>query len=57
MSVTDKAVILKRVPIFSSLSDDELNALAKLAIERDFMSNESISVSYTHLTLPTNREV
>jgi CRP-like cAMP-binding protein len=42
LPVTDKAAILKRVPIFSGLSDDELNALAKLAIERNFMSNEFI---------------
>ncbi|HEX9975955.1 MAG TPA: Crp/Fnr family transcriptional regulator, partial [Dehalococcoidales bacterium] len=42
MPPTNKADILKRVPIFSSLPDDELEALAKLAVERNFMSNESI---------------
>jgi len=42
LPVTDKAEILKRVPIFSSLPDDELNALANLAVERNFMSNEFI---------------
>jgi CRP-like cAMP-binding protein len=42
LPVTNKVEILKRVPIFSSLSDDELEALAKLAIERNFMSNEFI---------------
>ncbi len=29
----------------------------KLDIERDMIDPESYSVSYTHLTLPTNREV
>jgi CRP-like cAMP-binding protein len=42
LPVTNKVEILKRVPIFSSLSDDELEALASLAVERNFMSNESI---------------
>lgn len=42
MPVTNKAEILKRIPIFSGLPDDELNALASLAVERNFMSNESI---------------
>jgi CRP/FNR family transcriptional regulator len=42
LPAANKAEILKRVPIFSSLPDDELNALAKLAVERNFMSNESI---------------
>jgi CRP-like cAMP-binding protein len=42
LPVTNKVEILKRVPIFSSLSDDELEALAKLAVERNFMSSEFI---------------
>ena len=42
MPINDKAAILKRVPIFSSLSNDELNALASLAMERNFMSSEFI---------------
>jgi CRP-like cAMP-binding protein len=40
--MTNKAEILKRAPIFSSLSDDELEALSRLAIERDFTPDESI---------------
>lgn len=42
MPLASKTEILKRVPIFSSLPDDELEALASLAVERNFMSNESI---------------
>jgi CRP-like cAMP-binding protein len=42
LPVTNKVEILKRVPIFSSLSDDELDALAKLAVGRNFMPDESI---------------
>jgi len=39
---SDKAQILKGSFIFSSLNDDELGELAKLAIERSFMSNEFV---------------
>jgi CRP/FNR family transcriptional regulator len=42
LPAANEAEILKRVPIFSSLPDDELNALAKLAVERNFTSSESI---------------
>jgi CRP-like cAMP-binding protein len=38
----DKAGILRHSSIFSSLSDDELTALADLAIERRFQAGESI---------------
>ncbi len=38
----DKARILGRSPIFSGLSDDELGALADLAIEHSFQTGESI---------------
>lgn len=37
-----KAQILKRAYIFSSLSDEELNELAKLTTERNFISSEFI---------------
>jgi CRP-like cAMP-binding protein len=37
-----KAQILKRAYIFSSLTDEELNELAKLTIERNFASSEFI---------------
>ena len=37
-----KAQLLKRSSIFSGLSDEELDALARLATERSFMSNEFI---------------
>ncbi len=42
MKFSGKAQILKRSFIFSSLNDDELGALANLAIERSFMANEFI---------------
>ena len=42
MQRSDKAQILKGSFIFSSLNDDELGELAKLAIERSFMSNEFV---------------
>ena len=42
MQPSDKAQILRRSPIFSTLNDDELSELANLALERSFMSNEFI---------------
>ena len=42
MPNTGKAGILKQSFIFSSLKDDELAELAKLAIERSFVPDESI---------------
>jgi len=38
----NKAKILRSSSIFSGLNDEELNELANLTIERDFMSNEFI---------------
>lgn len=40
--VNGKAEVLKRAPIFSGLSDEDLNGLAGLAIERSFAGNEFI---------------
>ncbi len=42
MKFSDKAEILKRSFIFSSLNDEELGELADLATEHNFMSNEFI---------------
>ncbi len=42
MQGNDKAKILRSSSIFSSLNDEELNELANLAIEHNFMSNEFI---------------
>ena len=42
MKHSDKAEILRRSPIFSSLNDDELGELTDLAIERSFMPNEFV---------------
>jgi CRP/FNR family transcriptional regulator len=42
LPANEKAEILKRTPILSSLGDDELTELANLAIERNIMSNEFI---------------
>jgi len=39
---SDKAQILKRSPVFSTLNDNELGELADLAIERSFIPNEFI---------------
>ena len=39
MPLTEKVQVLKQSSIFSGLDDDELGELAKLAIERNFMSN------------------
>jgi len=38
----EKSEILMKSPIFSSLTDDELDELADLSIERSFMPNEFI---------------
>ncbi len=42
MQPLSKAQILKRSSIFSSLNDEELDNLANLVTERNFMSNEFI---------------
>ncbi|MFC1954135.1 Crp/Fnr family transcriptional regulator [Chloroflexota bacterium] len=42
MQSSSKAQIIKGSTIFSSLNEDELNGLANLAIERNFMSSEFI---------------
>ena len=42
MKFSGKTEILKHSSIFSSLSDDELNELADLAIEKSYMLNEFI---------------
>ncbi len=42
MDYADRARILKRSLIFSSLNEDELIELSKLAIERSFMSGEYV---------------
>ncbi|MFC1966328.1 Crp/Fnr family transcriptional regulator [Chloroflexota bacterium] len=42
MQSSSKAQIIKGSTIFSSLNDDELDELAKLAIERNIMSSEFI---------------
>ena len=40
-----------------SITDVELKIVEKIKIKYAVLSVTDISVSYTHLTLPTNREV
>ena len=42
MDYTDRAQILKKSLIFSSLNEDELVELSRLAVERSFMSGEYV---------------
>jgi len=42
LSVIDRAAVLKQVPIYAGLNDQELEALATIAVERSFTTGEYI---------------
>ena len=56
----DKITILARLQVTPSETSDYANSISSILSLIDQMqqvSTEGIAVSYTHLTLPTNREV
>ena len=70
MSMTEEVEALRNVPMFASLDDSKLKLLSFTSEWVEYQPGDSlcregekgeeafvITVSYTHLTLPTNREV